>query len=57
MGEGAERVSECVWDQALSAAVGQRIAWVERFRVIEEPWQGKVVRKPYTAWTLAPCTS
>ena len=35
MGEGAERVSECVWDQALSARVGQSIVWVERFRVIE----------------------
>ena len=27
MGEGAERVSECVWDQALSARVGQSIVW------------------------------
>ena len=39
MGEGAERVNEYVWDQALSARVGQSIVWVERFRVIEAPWQ------------------
>ena len=48
MGEGAERVNEYVWDQAISARVGQSIVWVERFRVIEAPWQvrmaGKVVR-------------
>ena len=31
MGEGAERVNEYVWDQALSARVGQSIVWVERF--------------------------
>ena len=39
MGEGAERVNEYVWNQALSARVGQSIVWVERFRVIEAPLQ------------------